>query len=86
MELGVAAAPCYLFTLLRLRPQVAAAVNAATMEPVLGPGDFFSLAALALLEPLLMLRGYGRYGVCGAPLAGCVAVIVHTEVGLLPSA
>jgi hypothetical protein len=66
----------------RPAPQVAEAVNAAAMEAVLGPGDFFSLAALALLEPLLMLRGYGRYGVCGAPLAGCAAVIVHTEVGL----
>lgn len=42
--------------------------------------DFFPLAAARLLEPLLMIHGYGRYLVNAPSMLGCVAIIIHTEV------
>lgn len=52
----------------------------SAVEPALTEDDFFSLGAVALLEPVLMLLGYGRYAVSSSSTIGCAAVLIHTQV------
>ncbi len=62
------------FTALRAL-QISAAVDNLLVED-----EFFPLGALVLLEPVLMLLGFGRYLVESSCLVGCAAVILNLEV------
>lgn len=58
---------------------VTAALGDSDVE--LTTSDYFSAAALQLLEPVLYLLGYGRYPIETAPGHAMVAVLVHHAVG-----
>lgn len=56
------------------------AAGMADNDVTLDNADYFSVACLQLLEPVLYMLGYGRYPIECGPGHAMVAVLVHHEV------
>lgn len=68
---------------LRLDPALhAVAIALGENDVALTTCDYFSAAALQLIEPVLYLLGYGRYPILTRPGHAFVAVLVHHAVSL----